>query len=182
VNAIGTAWLRLDLLPLEAQPELRSLFRRYAELRAAFFEAPLDHTTLKNRRKAMAELQGMIWRGTLKSFQVSPRASQSPIVVLPALNSMFDIANSRILAIQNHPPPIISTLLIGLTFLSAILAGSGMASNKTRNRFHRILFALVMTMTIVVIADLEYPRRGFIRIDAADEALVHLARSLSAPE
>ena len=28
-NAIGTAWLRLDLPPAAAQPELRGLFRRY---------------------------------------------------------------------------------------------------------------------------------------------------------
>jgi len=52
-----------------------------------------------------------------------------------------------------------------------------MASGDSRNRFHRVVFALVMTLTITVITDLEYPRRGLIRIDAADEALVQLARS-----
>src|SRR5262245_22092651 len=32
-NAIGTAWLRLDLLPAPAQPHLRDLFRRYVDAR-----------------------------------------------------------------------------------------------------------------------------------------------------
>ncbi|HEY5866855.1 MAG TPA: DUF4239 domain-containing protein, partial [Candidatus Tectomicrobia bacterium] len=32
-NAIGTAYLRLDLLPAAAQPALRELFRRYVDAR-----------------------------------------------------------------------------------------------------------------------------------------------------
>lgn len=177
VNAIGTAWLRLDLLPVETQPQLRELFRSYADLRATFFEEPLDESTVGTRLKSMIELQEKIWRGVLDSFQTSTTANQTPILLLPALNSMFDIATTRYLATENHPPPIISTLLIVMTFLAAILAGYGMASGETRNRFHRVIFALVMTFTITVITDLEYPRRGFIRVDTADEALVNLARS-----
>src|SRR4249919_3373788 len=33
-NAIGTAYLRLDLLPADAQPEIRELFRRYIDVRS----------------------------------------------------------------------------------------------------------------------------------------------------
>src|SRR4029079_19567505 len=32
-NAIGTAWLRLDILPADAQPKLRDLFRKYTDSR-----------------------------------------------------------------------------------------------------------------------------------------------------
>jgi hypothetical protein len=32
-NAVGTAWLRLDLLPADAQPPLRDSFRRYIDAR-----------------------------------------------------------------------------------------------------------------------------------------------------
>jgi hypothetical protein len=32
-NDIGTAYLRVDLLPSDAQPEIRELFRRYVDLR-----------------------------------------------------------------------------------------------------------------------------------------------------
>ena len=41
-NAIGTAWLRLDLLPAQAQPELRDLFRRYLDLRLAAYRKMPD--------------------------------------------------------------------------------------------------------------------------------------------
>jgi DNA-binding IclR family transcriptional regulator len=36
-NAIGTAYLRIDLLPAAAQPEMRALFRRYAEVRSVAY-------------------------------------------------------------------------------------------------------------------------------------------------
>lgn len=179
VNAIGTAWLRLDLLPTDIRPTMRSLFREYTELRAVFFREPIDEEAVARRQQKLAGLQKEIWNEVLGSFQASPSASQAPILLIPALNAMFDIAESRFLATQNHPPPIISTLLIGMTFLAATLAGYGMAGATARNRFHRILFALVMTLTIAVIADLEYPRRGLIRIDRADTALERLVHSFS---
>src|SRR5262245_21311708 len=36
-NAIGTAYLRLDLLPASAQPTLREMFRRYLDTRLAVY-------------------------------------------------------------------------------------------------------------------------------------------------
>jgi hypothetical protein len=114
----------------------------------------------------------------MRSLGSPPAHSHAAILLVPALNAMFDIATARLIATQNHPPPIIPTLLIALTCLAATLAGYGLAGSTTRNIFHRTLFALVMTATIVLITDLEYPRRGYIRIDTADEALLELARRL----
>src|SRR6476620_4829390 len=41
-NAIGTAYLRLDLLPASAQPKLREDFRRYLDARIAAFRSLPD--------------------------------------------------------------------------------------------------------------------------------------------
>jgi len=123
VNAIGTAWLLLDLLPVETQPQLRDFFRSYADLRASFSQGLLNDSMVEARVKAMAELQERIWRGVLDSSQAPTVATQTPMLLLPALTSMFDIASTRYLATQNHPPRIISTLLSVMTFLAAILAG-----------------------------------------------------------
>ena len=49
-NATGTAYLRLDLLPADAQPELRELFRRYIDVRLATFGG----TDVKNARTKLA--------------------------------------------------------------------------------------------------------------------------------
>jgi hypothetical protein len=40
-------------------------------------------------------------------------------------------------------------------------------------------FALIMTVTLYVIVDLEYPRLGFIRVDAADHVLIELRSSMN---
>jgi len=38
-NDIGTAWLRIDVLPTEAQPALRDKFREYTDARIAVYRA-----------------------------------------------------------------------------------------------------------------------------------------------
>ncbi len=59
-----------------------------------------------------------------------------------------------------------------LALVSGGLAGYGMSSDTRVRRTHSIAFAAVLTATIYVIVDLELPRAGLIRIDAADQLLV----------
>ncbi len=60
-NAIGTAYLRVDLLPDDSQPELRDLFRRYVELRATVYQSALDQAETTARLSAGDALQREIW-------------------------------------------------------------------------------------------------------------------------
>ena len=41
-----------------------------------------------------------------------------------------------------------------------------------------LLYALVVALTIYAVLDLEYPRFGLIRLDAADKALIDLRNSI----
>ena len=50
-NDIGTAWLRIELTPTEAQPKLRGLFRRYVDSRIRTYKIWPD-----DPKEAMAEL------------------------------------------------------------------------------------------------------------------------------
>ena len=43
---------------------------------------------------------------------------------------------------------------------------------------HILGFALLMTAALYIIVDLEFPRRGLIRIDAADKILVDMRREM----
>jgi hypothetical protein len=81
-------------------------------------------------------------------------------------------------ATQNHPPLIIFFLLTGLIFLSALLVGYDTSDNKKRNWIHPLIFAAIMSITVYVIIDIEFPRLGLIRIDAADQVLVELHNSM----
>jgi hypothetical protein len=65
-----------------------------------------------------------------------------------------------------------------MVLAGSLFAGYGMAGSKTRSWVHVIGFAILMTVTVYVIFDLEYPRYGFIRVDATDQVLVDVRKSM----
>src|SRR5438034_9907293 len=60
-NAIGTAWLRLDLLPASAQPLLRDEFRKYLDARLAAFRKIPDLAAANAELTRAGALQNDIW-------------------------------------------------------------------------------------------------------------------------
>ena len=174
-NNIGTAWLRLDLLPASAQPALRELFRKYMDSRLETYRKLPDLTAAKAELARSAQLQGEIWTNAVAVIRES---SPSAVQLLPALNAMFDIVTTRAQATINHPPLIIFGMLGALSLAAALLAGYGMAGGKARSWVHIFIFAAVTAITVYVITDLEYPRAGLLRVDDADRVLVELRESL----
>lgn len=61
-NDIGTAWLRIDLLPAADQPAIRDLFRRYTDLRIGTYKQIRDEAGTRAKLVAAQRLQGEIWR------------------------------------------------------------------------------------------------------------------------
>ncbi len=176
-NAIGTAYLRIDTLPKSSHAELRDLFRRYLEVRISRYNT-LDHqsdtTTLAKKEST---LQGQIWTKAVTATNSNNTPPSAAMLMLPALNEMFDITTTRAVATQNHPPRIIFIMLGGLSLLSALLAGYGMSCGR-RSQLHIVTFATIISITVFVILDLEYPRQGFIRIDTADSVLMELLQGM----
>jgi hypothetical protein len=175
-NAIGTAWLRIAALPAEAQPALRDSFRRYVDARIETYRKVPDMAAVKLELDRSVVLQGEIWAAAVAGVQSAP--SPATASLLPALNEMIDITTTRLVATESHPPPVIFVMLVILTLAGALLAGYGMAQGRTRNWLHMLGFALTMSLTVYVILDLEFPRIGLIRIDAADHLLVEVRESL----
>jgi hypothetical protein len=170
-NAIGTAYLRLDLLPAAAQPPLREKFRSYAEARLAAFRALPDHVASNAQVARATMLQQEFWSGTVAALREAP--PQATLLLLPSLNDMNDVAASRSVTLRTHTPPIILGALALLSMFCSLLVGYGLAGSKPFNiGLHMIGFAFVMTATIYVIVDLDNPRVGFIRLDFSDQVLV----------
>ena len=176
-NAIGTAYLRLDLLPAAAQPALRESFRRYVDARLEVYRKLPDIEAAKQALAQAAALQGEIWTRAVSGSRQAD-GPQATMLLLPALNEMIDITTTRTVASQTHPPTIIFVMLGGLALAGSLLAGYGMAGGKTRSWIHMFIFAAIMAVTVYVILDLEYPRLGVIRIDAADRVLLELRDSM----
>ncbi|HEV8121430.1 MAG TPA: DUF4239 domain-containing protein [Candidatus Polarisedimenticolia bacterium] len=175
-NAIGTAWLRLDLLPADRQPALRAAFRDYLDSRLETYRtAGLTETWGVEYTRSLA-LQNRIWADTVAGCPAPPDPCR--LLLLPALNAMIDITTTRLVSTWQHPPGIVYAMLFLLSFGTSFLAGYATAGSRTHSWTHTILFAAITAIAIFVIVDMEYPRLGFIRVDAADRVLVDLRKSM----
>jgi hypothetical protein len=172
-NAIGTAYLRIDLLPASAQPALREAFRSYVDARIATYRKLPDVEAAKRELLRSQQLQSEIWTQAVAGVRLPDSRPESELLLLPALNQMFDVTTVRVTATQMHPPLIIYGMLIGLAFVSALLAGYQSAGEKGYDWVHKLGFAAIVAITVYVILDIEYPRLGFVRLDAIDQVLVN---------
>jgi hypothetical protein len=173
-NAIGTAWLRIDLLPAAAQPKLRDTFRSYADSRIETYRKLPDMTAARGELERSRELEGQIWQQAMAALRSKNVQGEVGLLVVPALNDMFDLATTRVAATQIHPPRIIYGMLIALALAAALLAGYQTAGERGYDWLHKIAFAGIVALTVFVILDIEYPRLGFVRIDAMDKMLVEV--------
>ena len=174
-NAIGTAYLRLGLLPVESQPALRESFRQYLDARIEFFRALPDAAAAKVELENGRRLQAEIWSRALAATHGSQPAT---MLLLPSLNQMFDMEATRTLSIRIHPPAIVFAMLFGVALIAAALAGYGMAKAPTRDWFRPAAFAMVTAFAFYVIFDIEYPRLGLIRVSKFDQTLEDLRSSM----
>lgn len=173
-NDIGTAYLRVDLLPADQQPALRALFRRYVELRIETFRHAQDPAEASAVLAEAVTLQKQIWSAAVAGSGLPGAAPDAAKLLLPALNEMIDMTTTRLMATRNHPPLAIFFMLAALGVMGGVLIGYELSEKRRREWLHMLAFALVMAATLYVILDLEFPRRGLIRIDEADQVLIDL--------
>lgn len=172
-NNIGTAWLRVDLLMPEARTVIQDKFRQYVDARIETYRAIPDTARLNAALTQASQLQQEIWTLSVTAAHEVP-GPQAAMLLMPALNEMFDIASTRIATTRMHPPTIIYLMLFVLTLICSFLAGYDMGAEATRSWAHMLGFALILGMAVYVIVDLEYPRMGLIRLDAFDQLLVNV--------
>lgn len=177
-NAIGTAYLRLDLLSADSQPALREHFRRYLDSRLETYRKLPDVEAARAEFAKSATLQGEIWAQATAATRLPASHSNAAMLLLPALNQMIDITTTRTMALRIHPPLVIFGLLFVLALLCSVLAGFGMAGSKQRSWLHILAFASITVVSVYVILDIEYPRMGFIRLDSYDQVLVELRETM----
>ena len=173
-NAIGTAYLRIDLLPATAQPLLREAIRKYVDARIGTYRALPDVKAAHLELVRSQDLQSEIWAQAVAAARLPESRPGGELLLVPALNQMFDIASVRVVATQIHPPLIVYGMLIALALASALLAGYQSAGEKDYDWVHKIGFAGIVAFTVYVILDIEYPRLGWVRLDAIDQVLVNV--------
>lgn len=174
-NAIGTAYLRISLLPSASQPLLRETFRHYVEVRLRapklMLEGGVDETS---------NVQTEIWNQAIAALQ---QHQGPPIVdaVLDPINEMIDITGTRWLAARTHPPIPIFLLLIGMALACSFLVGHGMGVAQRRYLMHALAFSISISAVIYLLLDVEFPRAGVIQVSFADQVLENTLKSMSPP-
>ena len=171
-NDIGTAYLRLDLLPPPVQPELRQLFREYTNSRLHLFDAVGPEVSPETVR-----LQNGIWRRSVAAASSTGASLDATKLLLPALNNMIDITSTRRNAFNMHPPAIVYLLLFAFSCGCAFMAGYSIKMGN-RDWVYSIALAAMVTLTIYATLEIEYPRKGLIRLTNLDQNLIALRDSM----
>ena len=176
-NAIGTVYLRLDLLAADPRRELQETLREYVDARLAIYRAVPNAARVQAALTHLTDLQQSIWTRSVAAVQGAPAPSVAA-QLLPALSEMFDLSTTRLALSKIHPPPIVYALLGMVSLLCAVLAGYAMGDNPSRHWLHRVGFAAILSVTLYVIVDLEYPRLGLFRIAEFDQLLVQVREAM----
>jgi len=169
-NAVGTAWLRVDLVPEAQREPLRTALRAYVDARLEGYAQRAADPDAEGEFTKAERAGADLWKAAMVAVQ-PPAMPAAGTLLLPALNEAFDIAAARTLATRRHPPRIVYVMLYLLALSAALFAGYGMGVCKRRRWLHTVGFSFVICGTVGVTMDIEYPRQGLIRVDAFDRTL-----------
>ena len=175
-NAIGTEYLRADLLPAADAARVRTLLRDYIDHRMLFYSTR-DPVELEQVNARTAALQADMW----SAVKAPALAQPTPLSAL-AVAGMNDVINSQgytQAAWWNRIPFSAWLLVVTIAMCATLLVGIG---TKRSGNVPRVLLILplVISMALFLIADIDSPRRGIIRV--VPQNLESLAQSLRAPE
>jgi hypothetical protein len=174
-NAIGTTYLRAQLLPEPQRQQISDLLRRYVTVRLDFYAAGNDDANLDAVNQATAKLQAQLWEIGGALGEKDPRAVIYGLF-LQSLNEVIDLHNKRLTALENHVPEIILILLYFVAMVANALIGYGCGLGEVRNLFVTLVASVLIAVVIFVIIDLDRPRRGLIRV--SQDRMVELRDSL----
>jgi hypothetical protein len=173
-NDIGTAILRCDMYDDSIRSLLRADFKQYLETRIAYYEAGYEEDKINEQLSKAEEISGRIWQ-KVAFYSKDQKYLVSSQQMIPNLNEMIDIVTTRdAQRISKVPPLVLWTLLI-FVLTAAFLLGSDYKGHK-RNIMLLAGYAMVMTLTLNLINELNHPRQGLINLDTVENKMKDLRR------
>jgi hypothetical protein len=172
-NAIGTEYLRAELLPQPDAAKLRTTLKVYLDRRIAWY-VQTDAGRLGEVEADTGRLQNELW----EAVRGPAMASQTQITALAA-SGMNDVLNTQgytQAAWWNRIPPAAWLLMLALAFCSNVLAG--MSAQAKGHRILLYVLPLIIAIAFLLIADIDSPRHGLIAVRPLN--LASLAQSIGA--
>jgi hypothetical protein len=171
-NAIGTEYLRADLLPAENAPAVRDLIRRWLDQRIVFYERHGERR-IGQVEAEMEKLQAELWSAVLPAASAYP----TPVIAL-AVAGMNDMLNaqSRTQGAWWNRIPAAAWGLMG--FIAIACNGLLGYSEHKRGALRLLVVPIVVSIAVLLIADIDSPRGGIIRV--LPHNLIALSQSIKA--
>jgi len=171
-NDIGTVILRTDVFPDSARQLLRSNLKAYVDQRIAFYEVGMDPKRAAEHFGRADSLGKVVWSIAAAQAKSDPTLTKVAELI-PALNAMIDVTTTRLAAGEATVPDAIMYFLFSLCFCSSFLLGY---DNKHPKIDWIIVggFALMLSMTVYMIVDLDRPRSGVINLDRPNQKMIEL--------
>ena len=157
-NAIGTEYVRTDLLPPADAGQVRALLRQYTDLRIQFYNIR-DRDQLPRVNQDTARLQVKLWAAV-----AGPANAQPTSVRALAVSGMNDVLNSQgytQAAWWNRIPAAAWGMMTAIAIVSNLLLGIG--AHRTKATLF-VVVPLVVAVSFMLIADIDSPRGGIIRV------------------
>jgi hypothetical protein len=161
-NAIGTAWLRAQLLPDPERSETARLLRDYVQIRLRLMRSPGTDEDIVTAVVGTRAVQRALWAQALAAAPLPQAVPEG--LFLGSLNRMFELEETRIAAARNRVPSEVFVLLIGVAVVGSAFSGYAAAIAGHRRTVAEAITSLLIACVIMTIFDLDTPSAGFIRV------------------
>jgi hypothetical protein len=174
VNAIGTTYLRAATLPQPYRDHAQQLLRQYVDVRLDLDAAAQDYHQLTETSDSSKEIQDQLWRDVVAVTETDRSAITDTYI--NTLNEAIDLHEKRVAALENRIPSTVWLLILVISLITVFTRGLTIT-----RRFWLTLLLAPITIAIVValVADLDTPSSGFIRLD--QRAMQRLKADISDP-
>jgi uncharacterized membrane protein YoaK (UPF0700 family) len=177
-NAIGTAFLRVDLLPAPMRAEVRALMRDYVDQRVQAGQLTLlDREAFQALSSKATATQAALWQQARKAIEVDASA-YPPTMFAEAINQMSDSFSNRNAALDRHVPEVVLLLLHATFLMAAAIAGYSSGVSGHRPLAVHYVMMLLMVVLVFIILDLDRPQRGLVLV--SERSMLDLQRSVQA--
>jgi len=162
-NAIQTASLRADFLSESDRAETQGLMRRYVNERVALYQSQ-DTQRVESFLAEAQRSHGRLWEIAVANARKDLNSHVAALYI-DSLNTVFDIHSLRVAqGLQVRIPTGIWLMLLALMVLGTVGVGyqTGIAGSK--RSMARLVLAVSFALVISLIADLDRPGGGSIRV------------------
>jgi hypothetical protein len=177
-NAIGTAYLRAQLIPEPLRRDARLALRDYIDLRVQANTLTLvDRAERQALLAKAAGVQARLWDFARTGVEADQYV-YPPVLFVESVNQLIDSFGTREAALNRHVPDLVLLLLYATFLMAGAILGfaSGVAGHHPSLASH-IMVALIVVLVFIIL-DLDRPRRGLIQVSQA--SLVDLQSSIHA--